>query len=86
MRREGADTGSAWRTSVAGVATLGLLLMAPPTLAAEPEGFGNNLSMAVIWAEDTIGPALRGDGSQTASLEGNASLLMGQRSSSNRRR
>jgi len=62
--------GSAWRSAVAGVATLGLLLMAPPAFAAEPEGFGNNLAMPVIWAEDTIGPTLRGTGPQEASLGG----------------
>ena len=50
-----------WRSAVAGVAALALILTPGAVSAEEPEGAGNNLAMPVIWAEDTIGPSLRGD-------------------------
>lgn len=73
----GPDRRGTWRSAVAGVAALALILT-PGVVSAEPgggggggeptdEAVGNNLKMPVIWAED-VGPELRGDGPQTAAL------------------
>ena len=69
--RAGPDRRGGWRSAVAGVAALALIITPGAASAEEPEGAGNNLKMPVIWAEDTILPSLRmGEASQDALLEG----------------